>query len=115
MIKRFAYIVLLLIFASCLAFGNSIKRSPHRLGFIDHQLFSFQNKTTPNDTLATKKSKQQLEDEKKRVKEIAKAKRQTKPEKIDDRGQIASKAKSKRERRPEGMERPPEIPRRNGN
>lgn len=51
------------------------------------------------------------EDEKK-IKEISKAKRQSKPEKIDNAG---NQPKPPRERRPEGMERPPEIPRRNGN
>ncbi len=66
-----------------------------------------------NVDTTSKKSKQQLEDEKKKVKEIAKPKHQAKPEKVDD--QAAQKAKPKRERRPEGMERPPEIPRRNGN
>jgi len=51
------------------------------------------------------------EDEKK-IKEISKAKRQSKPEKIEDAGKPAPR---QRERRPEGMERPPEIPRRNSN
>ena len=64
------------------------------------------------DTVAAKKMKQQ-EEEKKKIKEIAKAKRQVKPEKVDE--QSPAKPKPKRERRPEGMERPPEIPRRNGN
>jgi hypothetical protein len=50
------------------------------------------------------------EDEKK-IKEISKAKRQSKPEKID----ANNRPKPPREQRPEGMERPPEIPRRNGN
>ena len=51
------------------------------------------------------------EDEKK-IKEVSKAKRQSKPAKIDD---ANNQPKQPRERRPEGMERPPEIPRRNGN
>ncbi len=55
--------------------------------------------------------KQPPEEEEKRIKEVQKAKRQAKPEKIDD----AQPAKRQRERRPEGMERPPEIPRRNNN
>ena len=52
------------------------------------------------------------DDEKNKIKEISKAKRQSKPAKIDD---ANNQPKSQRERRPEGMERPPEIPRRNGN
>ena len=52
------------------------------------------------------------EEEKNKIKEISKAKRQSKPAKIDD---ANNQPKTRRERRPEGMERPPEIPRRNGN
>ena len=52
------------------------------------------------------------DDDKNKIKGISKAKRQSKPEKIDD---ANSQPKPPRERRPEGMERPPEIPRRNGN
>lgn len=52
------------------------------------------------------------EEEKNKIKGISKAKRQSKPEKIDD---ANNQPKPQRERRPEGMERPPEIPRRNGN
>ena len=52
------------------------------------------------------------DEEKNKIKEISKAKRQSKPAKIDD---ANNQPKPQRERRPEGMERPPEIPRRNGN
>jgi hypothetical protein len=63
------------------------------------------------DTATTKKAKQQQEaDDKKKIKEIAKARRQPKPEKID----VNSSKKPKRQRRPQGLEEPPEIPRRNG-
>lgn len=110
MIKRFAYIVLLLIFASCLSFAASVKNKHTYLSYIRMRLpieYSL-------DTVATKKTKQQQqEEEKKKIKEIAKAKHQVRPEKVDE--QTPAKPKSKRERRPEGMERPPEIPRRNGN
>jgi hypothetical protein len=112
MIKRFAYIVFLLIFASCLSFANTIKSSGHII------IFSHRNATIlllqKSIDTTSKKLKQQQEDEKKKIKEIAKAKRQTKPEKIDDQP-ADPKAKPKRERRPQGLERPPEIPRRNGN
>ncbi|MGN6179049.1 MAG: hypothetical protein ACTHNW_07700 [Mucilaginibacter sp.] len=60
-------------------------------------------------------SKKHQADEKKKIKEIARAKRQPKPEKVEDATDAsAQKPKPKRERRPEGLERPPEIPRRNG-
>jgi hypothetical protein len=108
MMKRFAYIVMLLIFASCLSFANSHSVSSN-YGLLHHKLY-----TIPfTDTTNAKKLKQQQEEEKKKIKEIAKAKRQAKPEKIDDKDAV--KPKPKRERRPEGLERPPEIPRRSGN
>jgi hypothetical protein len=116
MIKRFAYIVLLLLFASRLSSASTIASRRYSLIFQNHsELPHTAYNTVPMDTLTTKKSKQQQEEEKKKIKEISKAKRQVKPEKIDDDVQAASKVKPKRERRPEGMERPPEIPRRNGN
>lgn len=111
MIKWFAYIVLLLIFAPCLSFANTIKSIGHVIIFPHHEAAA-SSIEMPVDTTA-KKLKQQQEDEKKKVKEIAKAKRQVKPEKIDE--AATPKVKPKRERRPEGLERPPEIPRRNGN
>src|SRR5476649_199868 len=106
MIKRFAYIVLLLLFASCLSFANTIKNKSYVINFSYHN----PHKEVLIDTTAARK-KQQQENEKKKIKEIAKAKHQTKPEKVDDKAE--QKPKPKRERRPEGMERPPEIPRRN--
>jgi hypothetical protein len=114
MIKRFAYIVLLLIFAPCLLVAHTIKSKPYVLSFLHYRLTNIPLKEMLVDT-TSKKSKQQQEDEKKKIKEISKAKRQSKPEKIDAPGETAIKAKPKRERRPEGLERPPEIPRRNGN
>jgi hypothetical protein len=56
--------------------------------------------------------KQPPDEDEKKIKEISRAKRQSKPEKIDD---ANNQPKRPRERRPEGMERPPEIPRRNNN
>ncbi|MDB5010187.1 MAG: hypothetical protein JWQ06_976 [Mucilaginibacter sp.] len=113
MIKWFAYIVLFLIFASCLSYANTIKIRHHVITFSNHELHYISSNSALTDTLTAKKTKQQQEEEKKKVKEIAKAKRQLKPEKIDEQG--VPKVKPKRERRPEGLERPPEIPRRNGN
>ena len=110
MLKWFAYIVLLLIFAPCLSFAGKAKPVTHARGLSYHELLY---NTMLIDT--TKKQKQQ-EEEKNKIKEIQKAKRQAKPEKIDEDGNaldIAVPVKPKRQRRPEGMERPPEIPRRN--
>jgi hypothetical protein len=115
MIKWFAYIVVLLIFAPCFssakAKNNHFYTFPHSLGlslpFIQH--------TT--DTTA-KNNKKQDPDDKKKIKEVAKAKKQPKPEKIEPANNTAgakTKQRPKRQRRPEGLERPPEIPRRNGN
>lgn len=67
---------------------------------------------TRQDTIINKRSKkQQEEDEKNKIKEIAKAKKQYKPEKV---GEQPDTEKKRRQSRPEGMERPPEIIRRNG-
>jgi len=116
MIKRFTYIALLLLFAQYLSFADTIKHNNRVITFSHSNTF-----TVPTSIDTAKKTKQQQEAEKKKeddknnkIKEIAKAKRQAKPEKVDDKA--APKAKpTTRDRRPEGMERPPEIPRRNGN
>ena len=114
MLKRFVYIVLLLIFAQSLssakirATGHDLIKG-HAMRFI---LFVQQQK----DTLNSKKHQQ--EEDKKKIKEISRAKRQSKPEKIDATNNVQDtkvKAKPKRQHRPEGLERPPEIPRRNDN
>jgi hypothetical protein len=107
MIKRFAYIVLLLVFAIRMTGTAAINGDRYHLAFFN----TYPNMIPLPDTLTTKKVKP--EDDKNKVKEIAKAKRLAKPEKVDE--PATAKPKPKRERRPEGMERPPEIPRRNGN
>jgi hypothetical protein len=108
MIKWFAYIALLLIFAPCFLSANiskkqinSYKRYPYR-------------ELLPAMLLPdTTKSRKQEQDDKKKIKEIAKTRKQPKPEKI---GPATDETKrTKRQRRPDGLERPPEIPRRNGN
>ena len=118
MIKWFVYIVLILILMPCLSsakinvsyYHNMPKR---HLG--DPALLKFPySDTTINKTA---RQKQQELDEKKKIKEVAKARRLPKPEKVDESGNANSppKVKPKRQRRPAGLERPPEIPRRNGN
>ena len=109
MMKRLAYIVLLLIFATSLSFAKT-RTNFHVSDNAMHYALVLQVRDTVNS------KKHQQEEDKKRIKEISRAKRQAKPEKIDefDNGQV-SKPKPSRQRRPEGLERPPEIPRRNGN
>ncbi len=108
MLKWFAYIVMLLIFAPCLSSASKAKPVIYMHAFSQGVSYSL-----PLTDTTTKKQKQ--EEEKNKIKEIQKAKRQAKPEKIDEEGNadITVPVKPKRQRRPEGMERPPEIPRRN--
>ena len=116
MTKWFAYIVVLLIFAPCLS-SAKIKSDHFIVLSVDLETPMLRG-VTVIDTLLTKNAKKPDADDKKRVKEVAKVKKQPKPEKIEPADNTdASKAKQrpKRQRRPEGMERPPEIPRRNGN
>jgi hypothetical protein len=111
MIKRLAYIVLLLIFASGLSSAKT--RTGHH-DLVNGSVMRFTISTQlQKDT--TKKHPQ--EDDQKKIKEISKAKRQAKPEKIGATEVVKDpKATPKpRQRRPEGLDRPPEIPRRNGN
>jgi hypothetical protein len=113
MIKWFAYIVLLLLFAPAL----SSARLKNRQFNICAVCTTISYKNILTDTVISKAKKQQ-QNEKKKVKEVAKARRQPKPEKIepeDNTDASKTKPKAKRQRRPEGLVRPPEIPRRNGN
>ncbi|MDB5131950.1 MAG: hypothetical protein JWR02_1699 [Mucilaginibacter sp.] len=116
MIKWFAYIVMLLIFAPGL---SSAKIENNHFDAVSRTRgIALPVNETPIDTVSAKKSKKQDLEDKKKVKEVAKAKRQPKPEKIesgDDTEALKTKTRPKRQRRPEGLVRPPEIPRRNGN
>jgi outer membrane biosynthesis protein TonB len=113
MIKWFAYIVVLLIFAPCL---SSAKIKNSRFDFVCNKLeISLPLEKILADT-STVRSKRLEQEEKKKIKEVAKARKQPKPERVEPGdNQATPKVKPKRERRPEGLERPPEIPRRNGN
>ena len=111
MIKWFAYIVLLLIFATRISFANALTKNIDASAYTGNKRPAMWSYTSL--TADTTKTKKQQEDEKKKIKEIAKAKRQAKPATVDD-DAVPPKPKAKRQRRPEGMERPPEIPRRNG-
>ena len=114
MIKWFVYIVLLLILIPCLSSAKFNDGGYH------HKSVAFHTDSASIIVLfsdTTNKKKQQEADDKKKIKEVAKAKRLPKPEKVDENGTANSqnKEKPKRQRRPAGLERPPEIPRRNGN
>jgi hypothetical protein len=116
MIKWFAYIVLLLIFAPGLS-SAKIKNSPFNAGYSNPRA-GLSRMDILADTIITKNKKQDRE-EKQKIKEVARARRQPKPEKIEpgDKADLSKMKgpKPKRQRRPEGLVRPPEIPRRNGN
>ncbi len=113
MIKWFVYIVVLMIFVPAL---SSAKTKPHRFKAIFYSLeavLSPEGKPIAIDT-TKKNDKKQDQDQ---VKDVAKAKKQPKPEKVEPGNNTTAtppKKRPKRQRRPEGLERPPEIPRRNG-
>ncbi|MDB5285146.1 MAG: hypothetical protein JWR05_95 [Mucilaginibacter sp.] len=110
MIKWFLYIVLLMIFAPRLSSANNTGFR----NFFGDNISLNANYALQRDTVATKTAKQrQVEEEKKKIKEIAKAKKMPKPEKVEE--VDPKNTKPKRQRRPDGLERPPEIPRRNNN
>jgi hypothetical protein len=109
MIKWIAYIGFLLIFAPIFLSAKIKKHQNYVSTYTIGRGMLFAKTLT--DTTKTKKQEQ---DDKKKIKEVAKAKKQPKPEKVEP-ANSAAKPKTKRQRRPEGMERPPEIPRRNGN
>jgi hypothetical protein len=110
MIKWFAYIGLLLILAPFFLSAKIKKQHFHVYTYNlgpGRALTGFSGDTT-------KSSKKQ--DDPKKIKEVSKTKKQPKPEKVEPKDNAAAaKLKPKRQRRPEGLERPPEIPRHNGN
>jgi len=118
MIKWFAYIVTLLIFAPYLSNANEKNSCFLKFSGSLDIILSRKINYSDIDTITTKNSKKLAQDDKGRIKEVTKAKRQPKPEKVeppDNTGAPKVKQRPQRQRRPEGLERPPEIPRRNGN
>jgi hypothetical protein len=110
MIKWFLYIVFLMIFVPRLSSANNTGFR----NFLSGNISPNANYALQRDTILTKNAKQhQAEEEKKKIKEIAKAKKLPKPEKVEEVN--PKNTKPKRQRRPDGLERPPEIPRRNNN
>lgn len=114
MVKWFVYIVFLLVLTPCLLSAKIKSRKGDPTVILQRPtVAAYIEITGISDTIKNGKNQPKAEI---KVKEVAKAKRQPKPEKVDDAGQgDAKKDKHKRQRRPEGMERPPEIPRRNDN
>jgi hypothetical protein len=112
MIKWFVYIVFLLVSTPCLLLAET-KIGRQDCAVVLHQDLALVLPRLSGlaDTVKNNKSPAKADA---KVKEVAKAKKQPKPEKVDD-GTAPNKAKPKRPRRPDGMERPPEIPRRNDN
>jgi hypothetical protein len=103
--KWWVYIAFLGIFIACLSPANATPRhgEPHPRHFLVH--FDSAQFRAVADTTPRKQP-----DDKKKIKEITKAKQVPKPEKVDD-----TPKPKKRQRRPPGLERPPEIPRHNSN
>jgi len=109
MIKWFLYIVLFMILAPRLSYA---KNNSGLHGQLLHDIsFNAFCALQQRDTTVTKGKQKQSEEEKNKIKEVARAKKMPKPEKIET--VDPAKPKPKRQRRPEGLERPPEIPRRN--
>jgi len=108
MIKWFAYIVLSLILIPCISTAKTHDGGDDSSIYTKSIIFNDSSFQAVADT--TLKKKQQENDNKKKIKEVTRAKPLPKPEKVDEDAQ----KKLKRQRRPPGMERPPEIPRRNG-
>lgn len=115
MIKRLICIVLLLMHQPFQSSGKT-KNAAVILYSVDSEVDFYFNAMKIDTTL--KNSRKQEREERNKIKELAKARKQPKPEKIesgDNADALKPKEKPKRQRRPQGLERPPEIPRRNGN
>jgi hypothetical protein len=113
------YILILLLFTARLSSANSgyIHRS-YNIAELSkaQQKPVFIIKSSPTDTNRIKSVPQSHMDVlgSRKIKEVAKPKHQSKPEKVVAPVDTAAiNKKAKRQRRPEGLERPPEIPRRN--
>ncbi len=112
MIKWFVYIVFALILIPCLSYAKiTHPGSPIGGGKHIYKKYFIPIDSAIQAVADTTPKKQQ--DDKKKIKEVTKAKPVPKPEKVDN-STTAPKTKPKRQRRPPGMERPPEIPRHNG-
>lgn len=110
MTKRLVYILVLLLFEARLSSANTGRIH------IGYTAVNVPATILPPDTNRIKTVPQSHMDVlgTKKIKEIARPKHQSKPEKVVVPVDTAAlNKKAKRQRRPEGVERPPEIPRRN--
>jgi hypothetical protein len=115
MIKRLVHIVFVLMLSTGLSLAKNIDK-PAGGVFVPHNFFNNSAVTVLDVIDTTKVKKPNPEpDDKKKIKEIAKAKRQAKPEKLSTIPTDSTKVVPQRQRRPDGLVRPPEIPRRNNN
>jgi len=113
MIKWFVYIVFLLVFTPVILSANTpTGRNAHATAFVYEIERTQPVLSAVADTTKTGKPTAKADV---KVKEVPKTKSQPKPEKVEDTDAKKDKEKPKRERRPDGMQRPPEIPRRNDN
>jgi hypothetical protein len=108
MAKWFVYIVFSLMLIPWLSTAKIHHPAIHKANFL-HDKYRLRFDSAEHMLADTTPKKQN--DDKKKIKEVNKAKPVPKPGKVDDNTQ---KPKPKRQRRPPGMERPPEIPRHNG-
>jgi hypothetical protein len=118
MIKRLLHIFFLLMLTSGLSMAKAIcSHTSHAKHLLPLHSDSASVAFEAIDTNKVKKPNP--DEDKKKIKEIAKAKRQAKPEKLStvptDTTTNKGKLIIKRQRRPDGLERPPEIPRRTNN
>lgn len=114
MIKWFYYILFLLIFIPHLSFARFVNNLSKKSSGKSNNYWVLAINTIDTNTI--KNNKKLIQDDKVKIKEISKTKKQPKPEKVEPaENALVPKRKPKRQRRPEGLERPPEIPRRNGN
>ncbi|RYY35315.1 MAG: hypothetical protein EOP46_10450 [Sphingobacteriaceae bacterium] len=111
MIKWLRYILFVLVLVPLLS-AATVKKRQNSTFLNGYTLRLPAYLQTRTDTIINKRTqKQREEDEANKIKEIAKAKKQYKPEKV---GEENNAPKKRRKQRPEGLERPPEIIRRNG-
>ena len=123
MIKRFAYIVALLLLTASLSFASVSDNLEQQVPVPGTQRPTSVHITIGNDTTKTRRVPQNRMDvlDHSTIKEVPKTKRQPKPEKVADKApdkpatpvDTSNNKKQRSKRRPEGMERPPDIIRRN--
>ena len=119
MIRRLIYIVMILLLSVHLSYANASPADgfPHALYFTKDAAVYTATRFFDADTTKVKRVPQNRMEmvEHGAIKEVARAKRQPKPEKITTPADTTDNKKQRSRRRPDGMERPPDIIRRNNN